>query len=283
MKSIHEQPVSFKLAKSADWHMRLGSGSELAHGMVDHVVHSMGAKNPDAVLLAGDMTDNGTLPATKIVARALRVLSDSNIPVFAVFGNHDYPRDRDLQRTRRRLAEQKTIYRDIGGVKVLDGDSDVIRKNVGGKKYSLGIFGVTGGYDGSFFDKEGGEDIVVPDMRGQDLERSLEKLKNFLTHLREKNNIILMHYAPSQEMLTRRLSSGAIVAGSNRFSDLIQAFQHKLNGVFHGHVHNGLRYGKIGSVDVMNVAMHVGVYQSGKRRGQLKPHDYYHVHDVVLR
>jgi Icc-related predicted phosphoesterase len=277
-----ENFVSFRLAKSADWHVRL-SGSELSRGMIPHVVNSMGNENPDAALIAGDMTDNGVLEVTRIVARGLRPLSDANIPVFATFGNHDYPKDRDIERTRKRMVEQKKIYEQLGGVKILDGTSDVIRKRVHGKSYSLRVFGMTGGYDGSFFAKEEGEEIVVPDIRGQDLTNSLDKLKRFLENTNYNNNIILMHFAPLGEMLTRFRTGGAIVAGSNLFAETIGKYQDIVNAVFHGHVHNGLRYGKIGSVDVTNVAMHIGVYQAENARRQLKPHDYYHVSEVVHR
>jgi uncharacterized protein len=198
------------------------------------------ADDADVVLLAGDLTTTGEPEQAAVLADACRDLS---IPVFTVFGNHDFHAGRhdDI----RALLEE-------AGVNVLDRSwrtCDVAGLELG----VVGAKGFVGGFPGS----------ALPDF-GEPLLRKVyaettadaEAIARGLQEIVHCDlRVVLLHYAPVEATLAGEPEGIYVMLGSDRLATPIAEYGADL--VLHGHAHAGSFQGCIGKIPVYNVAVHV--------------------------
>lgn len=198
----------------------------------------------DVLLLAGDLTENGT-PAE--AERIASVLERVRIPVVCVLGNHDLAAG---------MGGEVTQALQCAGVQVL---ANGARAEIG----TLGIVGITGA-SGGF-----GDDLMLsrsdPKMR-ELLELSLREadaLSEGLRQLKTPKKIALMHYSPvvgtlagESRRIQRHLGCAFLEHPFSRFP---------AHAVFHGHAHHGSPMGHTrNGTPVYNVAEPVLKRHQGK-------------------
>jgi uncharacterized protein len=208
----------------------------------EHLVSSLAGLHEvaDLFLIAGDLTTHGLPEQAEVLADACAV---AEVPVYAVLGNHDYHSGRS--------EEVEGILRDAG-VNVLCRGFAVCHLD----ELEVGIVG-TKGFVGGFAGAElpdFGESLLrqVYAETGEEtdaLERGLEAVSG--CHRR----IVLLHYSPLTDTLVGEPESIWAFLGSSRLAAPIGA--HRPDLVLHGHAHHGSAGGAIGSVPVLNVAVHL--------------------------
>jgi len=151
-------------------------------------LHDAFARLPDVadvLLLAGDLTRTGTEDQLQVL---LDELDAAAVPQFAVLGNHDFEADR---------VEALVKLLERNGVRVLEGDADVVR--VDGA--TLGIAG-TKGFGGGFAGACG-SDFGEPEMKAfvhhtRDLSDALGRA---LDSLDTDVRVALTHFSPVADTL----------------------------------------------------------------------------------
>lgn len=203
-------------------------------GWVGELLTTIMRERPDALLLAGDLTDWG-LPEE---AQALtRELSAVPVPRVAVLGNHDYESGRH--------EEVMHIFRE-GGVTVLDGDATEVH-GIG----IAGIKGFIGGFDQRVLAPWGEQSIKK--LVHEALDEAL-KLESALAKLRTPQRIALLHYAPIRATVEGEPLEIFPFLGCSRMEDPLDRFA--VTAVFHGHAHNGACRGQTrGGIPVYNVSL----------------------------
>jgi uncharacterized protein len=194
----------------------------------------------DLVLLAGDLTTYGELEQAEMLAEICR---ESEVPVYAVLGNHDWHCDR--------AAELSVVLADVG-VHMVDRSSAV--REVDG--VTVGIAGVKG-FVGGFPDSQ------LPDFGEPLLRRvyaettaEVEALGAGLEAIAGCDyRIALLHYAPTATTLTGEPRGIWPFLGTDRLAEPI--LEHRPDVVLHGHAHAGAFRGAVGDVPVYNVAVPV--------------------------
>ena len=194
----------------------------------------------DIVLLAGDLTTHGRPEEARVLADAARGLE---IPVVAVFGNHDWHANR--------ISELERILEDAGIV-LLERSATARKVN----HTTLGVAGTkgfVGGFPGSTL-PDFGEPLLreVYAEAGRDvegLELGLQEIEDCALR------VVLLHYSPTMSTLIGEPESIWTMLGTNRLDGPIQ--RHKPDLVLHGHAHSGTFAGAVGGVPVYNVAVHV--------------------------
>jgi Icc-related predicted phosphoesterase len=197
------------------------------------------ADQADLVLLAGDLTTHGQLEQAQVLADVCRELP---LPVVAVLGNHDWHSDRTAE-----LTELLTA----AGITVLDRGFTI--QSVDGVSVGIvGVKGFMGGFGGQMANF--GEPLVracyaevTQDVEA--LNRGLEAVAGAQIRL------VLLHYAPIAETLEGAPPGIWAFLGSERLAAPVAA--HRPDLVLHGHSHGGSFEGRIGTVPVYNVAVHV--------------------------
>jgi uncharacterized protein len=194
----------------------------------------------DLVLVAGDLTSHGRLDEAEILCAAA---AETEAPVYAVLGNHDWHAD-EAEAILRRLEE--------GGVHMLDRRASVCQ--VGGVE--VGIVGVKG-FVGGFAPRHL-PDFGEPSLRDvyaeataevQALEEGLHEVATCPVRL------VLLHYAPCEETLEGEPREIWVFLGSDRLAAPI--LEHGPDLVLHGHAHAGSPDGMIGETPVHNVSQPV--------------------------
>ena len=199
------------------------------------------AEQADVLLLAGDLTNLGTLEEAKAVAEEFAGLG---LPVVGVLGNHDHHGNRP--------DEIAALLTD-NGIQILEGTNTVI--SVGDQQ--LGVAGVKG-FGGGFAGKCGhafGE----------------REMKDFVEHTKEKAaslhdalaalpavdaKIALTHYAPTSETLVGEPLELYPFLGAFQLGEAIDA--NRVDLAIHGHAHYGSENGTTpGGTQVRNVAQPV--------------------------
>jgi predicted MPP superfamily phosphohydrolase len=107
-------------------------------GMVSKIVKEITQSDVDAVLIAGDLVYK---PDTSVVDEAvglLKPLADSQIPVYAVLGNHDYSLMKKKSQKRPEIAGYLEAELEAINIKVLENES----VNVGTGAEPLHIVGI---------------------------------------------------------------------------------------------------------------------------------------------
>jgi Icc-related predicted phosphoesterase len=194
----------------------------------------------DVLLLAGDLTQHGTVDEAAVVAAEF---GDVGVPVIAVLGNHDYHRDQQVSITRLLQA---------AGIHVLEGTGVVVSLPGG----TLGVAG-TKGFGGGFPGRCASE-FGEPEMKDfvRCSRRLADGLQTALIALDADFRVALTHYSPVADTLAGEppdiypfLGSYFLAeAADNAGADLI----------IHGHAHRGTECGNTpGGVAVRNVALPV--------------------------
>lgn len=194
----------------------------------------------DVFLLAGDLTQTGHPEEAAPLARDL---SQLEIPVVAVLGNHDYHLGREAE-IRAQL--------EAAGVAVLQGTS--VEIPVGHTTVGIaGIKGFGGGFSGacaSEFGENEMKEFVRYTKEGANL------LRESLLALTSPYKIALLHYSPVEETLLGEKKEIYPFLGSYLLAEAIDAG--KADIAFHGHAHKGVEKGvTAGGVQVRNVAQPV--------------------------
>ena len=199
------------------------------------------ASTVDLILLAGDLTTTGEPDQGAALAG---VCAPLEVPILAVLGNHDWHADR---------RDELVSALEPGGIEVIDPGARVIESR-GVRIGVAGTKGFIGGFSGSSHLPDFGE----PSLRRiyaegtaevEALDRSLRAIAT--CDLR----IALLHYSPSDQTLQGEPVGIHGYLGSDRLAAPI--LEHEPDFALHGHAHAGTVEGRIGSVPVYNVAIHV--------------------------
>ncbi|MEV6558699.1 metallophosphoesterase [Nocardia sp. NPDC051756] len=206
----------------------------------------------DALLLAGDLTNHGTLDEARVVAAEF---SDLGVPVIAVLGNHDHHSDADLD-----IAKLLTDQ----GITVLEGTS--VTLELGGR--TLGVAG-TKGFGGGFAGRCAGifGERLMREFAGHAVDLAAS-LGSALAELATDVTIALTHYSPVTGTLLGEPAELYPFLGSYLLGEAIDEFGADL--AVHGHAHSGSEHGTTpGGVPVRNVAQ--PVIQAAYRVYELQP------------
>jgi Icc-related predicted phosphoesterase len=194
----------------------------------------------DLLLLAGDLTTRGEPEQAAVLAEACRGL---DVPIYAVWGNHDWHSDQTQQ--------MRAILEDAG-ITILDRDTATVcigRTEIG----IVGLKGFIGGFPGSHL-----PDFGEPLLRRLYAEttRDVEALDAGLKAIAHcPVRIVLLHYSPTTDTLRGEPETIWTMLGNDRIAAPIA--QHEPNMVLHGHAHVGAFEGHIGDVPVYNVSVPV--------------------------
>jgi Icc-related predicted phosphoesterase len=188
----------------------------------------------DVLLLCGDLTDYGLEEEAHVLAKEL---SHVKIPMLAVLGNHDWESGHP-EKVAQILGE--------GGVRVLDGDSQVI-EGVG----FAGIKGFAGGFGRGTLGPWG--EPMVKHFVKEALDEAL-KLESALARLRVDRRVALLHYAPIRATVEGEPEEIFPFLGCSRLEEPLERYP--VTVAFHGHAHRGSLEGRtrVGT-PVYNVAM----------------------------
>ncbi|WP_068025935.1 metallophosphoesterase family protein [Nocardia mexicana] len=209
----------------------------------------------DLLLLAGDLTEGGTLREADMLCAELAGVP---VPMVGVLGNHDHDHRQGF-RIAAMLAD--------AGVRMLDGTTTVL--DVGGVR--VGIAGVMGG-SGGFPGHPGDPDSGSPEHRERYRRGPADalRLRAALDTLDTDLRIALMHFAPILGTLAGeppRIFPGLGCAELGAAADAGRA-----DLVVHGHAHAGTEYGTTpGGTPVRNVAY--PVLGAPCRSYRLRPRD----------
>ncbi len=223
-----------RIAAAGDVHYGRSSAGRLAPYM-SHL-----NENADVFLLAGDLTHFGTREEMEVLARDL---SEANVPVICVFGNHDYH------------SNQTEDLREIlqnAGVHVLEQTSCVL-EIAGSRVGIVGIKGFGGGFAGAC-----GTEFGEPEMKAfiGHTKRQADRLRQELLNLQADYKIALLHYSPCPETLAGEKKEIYPFLGSYLLAEAIDGGGADI--AFHGHAHHGIEKGMTpGGVPVRNVAQPV--------------------------
>jgi Icc-related predicted phosphoesterase len=208
----------------------------------------------DVLLLAGDLTRWGTPEEMRI---ALGELTDVEIPMVAVLGNHDLESDRG--------DELCALMREYG-VHHLDGDAYEVDERVG----IAGVKGFMGGFGRGTLTSFGEREIKAF------VEASLheaQKLELALRSLSTPVRIALMHYSPVVDTVIGEPEQIFPYLGTDRLADPLDRYRATV--AFHGHAHHGSFRGETkGGVPVFNVS-HALLEKEGI--GEM-----YYVHEITI-
>jgi Icc-related predicted phosphoesterase len=194
----------------------------------------------DVVLLAGDLTTHGQPEQAQVVADASQL---SELPVFAVLGNHDWHCNR---------ATEVAAVMAEAGVTMLDQQRSSATLEIDGTSLGIsGTKGFVGGFPGSHL-----PDFGEPLLREVYAEagREVAALEEGLRATADCDiRVVLLHYSPTLMTLEGERPEIAAFLGCDRLAHPIA--DHCPDLVLHGHAHAGRFDGTIGSVPVFNVAL----------------------------
>jgi Icc-related predicted phosphoesterase len=188
----------------------------------------------DVLVLAGDLTDYGTIEEARNLAKELAV--NVKIPIVAVLGNHDFESgaEDEIQRI---LVDQ--------GVCMLDGGTCEVQ-GVG----FAGVIGFAGGFGRRALGPWG--EPIIKQFVHEAVNEAL-KLESALARLRTDKKIVIMHYAPVQSTVEGEPCEIYPYLGCSRLEEPLTRYA--VTAVLHGHAHNGALEGRTSTdVPVYNVA-----------------------------
>ncbi len=220
---------TFRLAAVADLHGRADQ-----HGRFRELVRAVNGE-AEGLVLAGDLTDHGTVTEAETLAEALAML---RVPCAAVLGNHDFEGN-----------QVREIVRILGEVKVevLDGDHAVFDRRLG----IAGVKGFGGGFEKGMLQAFG--EPVVKAFVQEAVNEGL-KLEAALAQLEIGKKVVIMHYAPIAATTDGEDPQLRAYLGTTRLTVPCDAFG--AVAVFHGHAHHGTPEGRTPKgIPVYNVAM----------------------------
>lgn len=205
----------------------------------------------DVLLLAGDLTQHGTVPEADMAAEEF---ASVQIPVVAVLGNHDYHSDQQ---------DQITKLLSDAGIVVLEGTGVVLDLPAG----RLGVAG-SKGFGGGFSGASGSE-FGEPEMKAfvRHSRHLAAAVGEALNGLDADASVALTHYAPAKDTLAGEPPELYPFLGSYFLGEAADGAGADL--AVHGHAHLGTERGVTpGGVPVRNVALPVlqrayGIYHLG--------------------
>jgi Icc-related predicted phosphoesterase len=221
---------------------------------VDAFAESVRAAEHDAdvLLLAGDLSRCGERAEAELVCRAV---SDLDLPVVAVLGNHDHHAG-DADGFRARL--------ETGGITVLEGEATIVDLD-GCRVGVAGAKGFGGGFAGACASDFGEAEMKA--FVGHTREVSAQ-LRDALGSMDADVRIALLHYSPSEDTLRGERLEIFPFLGSYLLAEAIAEGGADL--ALHGHAHAGVEHGMTpGGTPVRNVAM--PVIRSSYRVYELAP------------
>jgi Icc-related predicted phosphoesterase len=194
----------------------------------------------DLLLLAGDLTTLGEPEQAQVLADAVR---DLDVPIFAVWGNHDLHADR--------AGELLPILEDAG-ITVLERETATVC--IGPTEVGIvGLKGFVGGFPGSHLPDFGEpllREVYAETTRDVEaLDAGLKAIGNCPVRL------VLLHYAPTEQTLRGEPEPIWTMLGNDRLAAPIR--EHEPDMVLHGHAHSGKFEGRIADVPVYNVSVPV--------------------------
>jgi Icc-related predicted phosphoesterase len=194
----------------------------------------------DLLLIAGDLTQSGTIEEARALAHDL---SDLPVPVIAVLGNHDFHQNQE--------EEISALLRSTGVI-VLEGNSCTFI--VKGRTVGIaGIKGFGGGFAGASITEFG-----EPEMKAfaRHCRLQSEILRKTLEDLNTEYRFALLHFSPVEGTLLGERKEIYPFLGSYLLAEAIDAAG--INGAFHGHAHHGVEKAATpGGIPVRNVAQMV--------------------------
>ncbi|MGW5386881.1 metallophosphoesterase family protein [Nocardia sp. NPDC003963] len=223
-----------RIAAVGDVHLGTDSRGLLRpalRGLPDHA---------DVLLLAGDLTNHGTLPEAEVVAAEF---ADLGVPVIAVLGNHDHHSD---------LQDEIAAMLGDAGVTVLEGSATTV--TVGDR--TLGVAG-TKGFGGGFAGKCASVfgERLMRDFAGHTVQLA-GRLDSALASLDTDVTVALTHYSPVSDTLHGEPREIYPFLGSYLLGEPIDT--HGADLALHGHAHAGTERGSTpGGIRVRNVAQPV--------------------------
>ena len=218
----------------------------------------------DLLILAGDLTQVGTEEEMSVLADDL---AEAPVPVYTVYGNHDYHSNQ---------IEKLTQILSQAGVTVLEGASAQL--TVGTQTVGIvGLKGFGGGFMGAC-----GSDFGEPEMKSfiRFTKSQADLLRNGLLELKTDYKIAITHYAPCEETLLGEKKEIYPFLGSYLLAEAID--EGGADIAFHGHAHKGVEKGITpGGVPVRNVALPVirhafNIYSLNKDGLIHQPHTGFH-------
>lgn len=191
----------------------------------------------DVLLIAGDLTQHGSVAEAEVVAGEL---AGAEIPVIAVLGNHDHHGDQ---------SDQVVKVLAQAGVRTLEGEGMVLR--VG--DICLGVAGAKG--FGGGFAGASGSDFGEPLMKAfvRHSKEVSAALRSALDALECDIRVALTHYSPVPDTLAGERPEIFPFLGSYHLAEAVDGGRAQL--ALHGHAHGGSEKGRTaGGVPVRNVA-----------------------------
>ncbi|MFI9511358.1 metallophosphoesterase [Nocardia sp. NPDC052566] len=221
-----------RIAAVADLHLRAAVAGKFRPAFTGLGAHA------DMLLLAGDLTEGGTLGEADMLCAEI---ADLPVPVVAVLGNHDHDR-----RLGYRIATMLTGI----GVHMLEGDT--VTLEVAGTRVGIaGVMGGSGGFPGHPGTPDEGSLEHQARMRRGPLDALV--LRQALDSLDTEIRIALMHFAPVIDTLVGEPTKIYPGLGCHELADAIDGGGASL--AIHGHAHAGTECGKTaGGVPVRNVS-----------------------------
>ncbi|MEQ1876703.1 MAG: metallophosphoesterase [Bdellovibrionia bacterium] len=223
-----------RIAAAGDLHFDRNSAGRLS----PHLAHLK--DEADFLLLAGDLTQVGHVDEAKALADDL---ANSPVPVYAVFGNHDFHSDQ---------VETVLEVFTAAGITVLE--KSAVKLDVRGSSTGIvGLKGFGGGFVGAC-----GADFGEPEMKAfiHHTKVQADYLRGALTELKTDYKVVLLHYSPTVDTLLGEKKEIYPFLGSYLLAEAID--QAGADIVFHGHAHRGVEKGVTpGGVPVRNVAQPV--------------------------
>jgi Icc-related predicted phosphoesterase len=195
-------------------------------------------QDADIFLLAGDLTNLGTVEEAKKLSELLRKI---HIPVAGVFGNHDFQSDQD--------NEVRAILKEEGRLIFLD-ETPYESEDVA----FVGVKGFAGGFDNHMLTAFGEPALkaYVHEVINESLK--LDTLLSLVSA--EKKVVVVMHYSPIKETCVGEPEEIYSFLGSSHLVEPINNYEVDL--VFHGHAHYGTHQGKtLKNIPVYNVSLEV--------------------------
>ncbi|MFH1229586.1 MAG: metallophosphoesterase [Candidatus Aenigmatarchaeota archaeon] len=192
------------------------------------------AKNPDLLLMAGDMYDFRS-PETYGLILDFFKLRKWDCPVVAVYGNHEFDEDID-------------DIRKICGKRVTFLDDESVELKIGGKK--IGIVGTRGSLD----EPTWWQSKQVADVRKAYTDR-IKKCEGLLSGLKSDVKILLSHYALTYKTLVGEDKSFFSGLGSKKFEKVLTGTGTSF--AVHGHAHYGRPLAFVDSIPVFNAAFEI--------------------------
>jgi Icc-related predicted phosphoesterase len=218
-----------RIAATADLH--LGKSST---GMLQALLSQI-ATDADVLVIAGDITDYGTVEEAHSIGKDLSTLV--RVPIVAVLGNHDFE-----------AGAEREIHQILvdHGVCVLDGDTCEVQ-GVG----FAGVKGFAGGFGRRALGPWG--EPIIKQFVHEAVNEAL-KLESALARLRTDKKIVVLHYAPIEGTVEGEPREIYPYLGCSRLEEPLGRYS--VTAVLHGHAHNGKPEGRTSTdVPVYNVAL----------------------------